>query len=79
MSRAVCCPNCGAPIEKRMCEYCGRDTEVELVSEDEAVKMMEDERFMSIFCYPSWGNLYEGEIGKMNGARIVIQRGDAEE
>ena len=81
MSRALCCPYCAAPITKRMCEYCGRDTVIELVSADEAFKMMCDERFISCEHYTlprNFNKLYYGEIGILNGARIVIEEKPSE-
>lgn len=78
MSRALCCPSCGTPITTRRCEYCGRDTGIELVSADEAFKMMCDERFMTCDMYARKNALYEGEIGKLNGARIVIKENPSE-
>ena len=78
MGSAICCQSCGAPIMERICGWCGNDTGIEIVSQEKSFEIREDERFIPCYMYARKKALYEGEIGMLNGARIVIKEKPSE-
>lgn len=67
------CPHCAAPLTGRVCEYCGCETGVEIVSPEECDDMKRDPAFETVLNYCSdMKYLYPGEEGRFYGARIVV-------
>jgi len=69
------CPHCAAPIITRVCEYCGRDTGVQMVSPEEWRHLCKNSAWQHIGYYSGYTELYEREVGRMNGVRCVLDPG----
>lgn len=64
------CPRCGAEITARVCEYCGCDNNIRIVTPVDAALIRADYRFMPAYMTRREERL-PGEIGELNGERII--------